>query len=125
MKRMLIFEESPEKRKTLTRLLRVCLDRIGIRNVKFLYFCPQDVFSRSMPESALAAFFSVENMYDAEAARKLSGLRKGIPLAIVSADEEYTLEAWAFSTTRYYLVWPPSQNNAARALNRCLIGLNQ
>jgi hypothetical protein len=120
MNKILVFEPSPRKREALTRSVRRRLIGMDTRHMKFVYFNPRDVFTKPMPKTALAAFFTLDSMDDAEAARKLGHIRMQIPIIVVSDSAEYGLESWSFGTTRYYLLRPFKEEAVSEALARCV-----
>ncbi len=119
METILVFEHSPERRESLTRLIRTRLDTMGTRRVKFHCFSPEDVFARQIPERAGAVFFALDSMYDAEAARKLGNIRSDIPMVFVSDSDEYCLESWEVDTASYYIRRPFGEAEVGAALEKC------
>ena len=123
MKIILLFEPSEECRDALTLSLRVHLDSMKIQDVEFMYFNPDDVFTKPMPEEALAVFFSLSCMNDVETARHFNKLREEIPLVMVSDTDEFVLETNSTGAV-FYLVRPIDEGFLYMALDRCVRGLD-
>jgi hypothetical protein len=119
MNNFLIFEPSREHRKALTKRLR----RLQGRRARFTYYNPADVFSKKIPDRALAAFFTLESNYDIEAAFKMGRIRKRIPIVAVSDEggesSTYCLNSYRFGTCKYYLTRPFDEDELGMALKMC------
>jgi hypothetical protein len=119
MSNFLIFEPSREHRKALTERLR----RLRDWRTRFSYYNPADVFSKKIPDRALAAFFTLESNYDIEAAYKMGRIRKRIPIVAVSDEggesSTYCLNSYSFGTCKYYLTRPFDEDELRIALQMC------
>lgn len=124
MAKILIFEPSNDNCERLEKSVRYQLDGMGLRHLEFVYFRPEDVFTKQMPETAGAAFFTLNSMYDVEAARKFNRIRKAIPVVVISDKTEYGVESWQFGTV-YYLKRPYPEEEISMALRKCERGNNR
>jgi CheY-like chemotaxis protein len=119
MNNILIFEPSREHRKALTKRFR----RSQGWGTRFTYYNPADVFTKKIPDRALAAFFTLESNYDIEAACKMGRIRKQIPIVAVSDEggesSAYCLNSYGFGTCKYYLTRPFDEDELRIALKMC------
>lgn len=121
-KEILIFDKSPEAGEELAREIRGAYKWLTRAWVSL--FDPEDVFNKPLPEKPRAAFFTISNMYEAEAMRKFNALADGVPLIMISDSWGYCLWSWRENMgTRYYIKRPIEKNELLAALNRCALDI--
>lgn len=114
---ILVFDDSKEATQGLIHTIRHVLNDT-VENIKFTWLKSSDVFTENISEKAQIVFFTLANMYDVEAARKLSNFHNEISLIIVSDSEEYGTMSWSLGAI-YYLLRPISEVELKRALEKC------
>jgi len=121
IRKILIYETDLEKRNNLAKYIRMHLGAMGLMHIQFHFFNPHDVYD--MPdnltaEAVWAAFFTLENPNDAEAAQMFGKSYSDIPLVVVSNTAEYGIASWGWGT-RFYLKRPFKSDELQTALAKC------
>jgi len=115
--KILIFDKSRESGEALAQSITISYGNLFGSPV-FSFHDPEDVFTKALPDTAIAAFFMLSTFYDAEAARKFNAFHEDVPLVLVSDSGEYGALSWRLGTC-YYLTRPIAGDKLRRALRKC------
>jgi len=118
--KILIYEADMKKREKLTEYIRVHLNAMGLLHINFQYYTPRDVFNMADNDvaAAWAAFITLDNQHDADAAEMFGKTYRDIPMVVVSDTAEYGLASWSWGT-RFYLKRPFDNGEMHTALAKC------
>lgn len=117
---ILIFDKSKQAGEELAQIIRGSYN--WLTGALVCVLDPEDVFTKPLPQKPRAAFFTISNMYEAEAMRKFNALANDVPLIMICDNYDYCLWSWRESMgTRYYIKRPLETGELLEALDRCAL----
>lgn len=111
---ILVFDESKVAAMRLIDEIEDIVKNINY-DITFYIYKPNDVFAKETIEKGKLIFFTIENMYDLEAARKFAIFHNDSTLIIVSNTEEFGTWSWELGAD-YYLVKPIERKELLKAI---------